>query len=294
LAEQRSAAASLPPLREVIARHGLIARKSLGQHFLLDLNLTARIARAAGDLAGRTVVEVGPGPGGLTRALLEAGADEVVVVERDQRCLAALAELGEVYPDRLRIIAGDALKLELGGLFKGPAKVVSNLPYNIGTRLLIGWIEGAEQIAGPEQFTLMFQKEVADRFLARRGSREYGLASVLVQWAFDVHRKFDVPPAAFTPSPKVTSSILNLFPRQRPAGETDFRSLSAVAKAAFGQRRKMLRASLKTLVPDPLSLLEAAGIEAQKRAQDLGVDEFCGLARAYAEWGGAALSENTS
>jgi 16S rRNA (adenine1518-N6/adenine1519-N6)-dimethyltransferase len=272
----------------VIARHGLIARKSLGQHFLLDRNLTARIARSAGDLAGRTVIEVGPGPGGLTRALLEAGAtegggaSEVVAIERDSRCIAALAELSESYPGRLRVVADDALEVELAGLFQGPAKVVSNLPYNIGTRLLIGWIEESGGIGGPERFTLMFQKEVAERFLARPGSREYGLASVLVQWAFEVCREFDVPPSAFTPPPKVTSSVLNLFPRPRPPGETDFRSLSTVAKAAFGQRRKMLRSSLKMLVADPIRLLEAAGIEAQKRAQDLSVEAFCELARAWA------------
>jgi 16S rRNA (adenine1518-N6/adenine1519-N6)-dimethyltransferase len=273
------AAPALPPLREVIARHGLRARKQLGQNFLLDLNLTARIARAAAPLAGHDVLEIGPGPGGLTRALLAAGARRVVAVERDARCIAALAELAAAYPGRLEVIAGDALEIDEAALVAPPAKLVANLPYNIATALLLKWLARPSLF---ESYTLMFQKEVAERLAARPGSKAYGRLSVLTQWLMEVRLLFDIGPRAFTPPPKVTSTLVGLTPRAAPLAPCERGTLEAVTQAAFGQRRKMLRASLRALAAEPEALLAAAGIAPTRRAEELSVAEFCALARALA------------
>jgi 16S rRNA (adenine1518-N6/adenine1519-N6)-dimethyltransferase len=269
----------LPPLREVIARHGLSAVKGLGQNFLLDLNLTARIARAAGDLAGVTVIEVGPGPGGLTRALLAAGAARVVAIERDTRCLAALAEIAERHPGRLEIIAGDALAIDMAPLAQGPTRIVANLPYNIATPLLVGWLKAEPWPPYYQSLTLMFQREVAERIVAAPGSKTYGRLSVLAQWRTEARILFDLDPRAFTPSPKVVSSVVQLTPRPAPLA-CDVALLEKVTAAAFGQRRKMLRQSLKTLRADAQTLLAATGIEETRRAEEIDVAGFVALARA--------------
>jgi 16S rRNA (adenine1518-N6/adenine1519-N6)-dimethyltransferase len=269
----------LPPLREVIARHGLSAVKGLGQNFLLDLNLTARIARAAGDLAGVTVIEVGPGPGGLTRALLAAGAARVVAIERDGRCLAALAEIAERHPGRLEIIAGDALAIDMAPLAQGPTRIVANLPYNIATPLLVGWLKAEPWPPYYQSLTLMFQREVAERIVAAPGSKTYGRLSVLAQWRTEARILFDLDPRAFTPSPKVVSSVVQLTPRPAPLA-CDVALLEKVTAAAFGQRRKMLRQSLKTLRADAQTLLAATGIEETRRAEEIDVAGFVALARA--------------
>ncbi|MDE2228872.1 MAG: 16S rRNA (adenine(1518)-N(6)/adenine(1519)-N(6))-dimethyltransferase RsmA [Alphaproteobacteria bacterium] len=266
----------LPPLREVIRRHGLAARKALGQNFLLDLNLTRRIARGAAPLANFNVVEVGPGPGGLTRALLLEGARRVVAIERDQRCLPALAELAAAFPGRLEIVPGDALAIDPTTLVPAPRKIVANLPYNIATPLLLAWLPRIRAFA---DFTLMFQKEVAARLAAKPDSRDYGRLSVLIQWLAYVERLFDVAPTAFVPPPKVTSTVVRLTPRPEPQAPCDQDALERVTAAAFGQRRKMLRQSLKSL-GDPLVLLHYASIDPTARAEDLTVAEFCALARA--------------
>ncbi len=266
--------APLPPLREVIARHGLGARKALGQHFLLDLNLTRRIARAAGAIAEGTVVEIGPGPGGLTRALLECGAAHVVAIERDERCAAALAEVQAAFPGRLDLVMGDALAIDPATVAPAPRRIVANLPYNISTALLLRWLERPGDYAG---MTLMFQKEVADRLLARPGDPDYGRLSVIVQWLCRVRRLFDVPASAFVPPPKVTSSVVEIVPRAEPLAPADRRTLERVTQAAFGQRRKMLRASLRPLGGE--ALLVACGIEPTRRAEELSVEDFAGIAR---------------
>ena len=273
---------SLPPLREVIARHGLSARKTLGQHFLLDLNLTGRIARAAGSLEEATVIEVGPGPGGLTRALLAAGARRLVAVEKDQRCLAALAELAAAYPGRLEILEGDALEIDAAALGPTPRKLVANLPYNIATPLLLGWLAALR--ADPAAFaslTLMFQKEVALRLVAAPGGKDYGRLSVMTQWLCEARPLFDVPARAFTPPPKVTSSVVQLVPRPADPEAPAFAAMERVVGAAFGQRRKMLRQSLKALGGDPLPLLAATGIDETARAEQLTVHQFRTLAEAF-------------
>lgn len=267
----------LPPLREVIARHGLSARKGLGQHFLLDSNLTDRIARGAGPLAGRTVIEIGPGPGGLTRSLVAAGAERVVAIEVDPRSVKALEELAASRPDRLEIVEADALGVDLTTLTQPPRKIVANLPYNVATPLLLSWMEHA---AAFESFTLMFQKEVADRLLARPRSKDYGRLSVLVQWLCEVRRLFDLPPRAFVPPPRVVSTVVQLTPKPVPLPEADIAALSAVTRAAFGQRRKMLRSSLRSLPADVATLLEITGLPPEARAEELTVAEFCALARA--------------
>ncbi|TVQ56751.1 MAG: 16S rRNA (adenine(1518)-N(6)/adenine(1519)-N(6))-dimethyltransferase RsmA [Rhodobacteraceae bacterium] len=271
----------LPPLRDVIARHGIAARKALGQNFLLDLNLTARIARAAGDLSGTDVLEVGPGPGGLTRALLAAGARRVVAVERDPRCLGALAEVAARWPGRLEVVEGDALAVDAAALLGRPAAVVANLPYNVGTELLVRWL----RVDWPPWWsglTLMFQREVAERVVAAPGSGAYGRLGVLAGWRTTARILFDVPPQAFAPPPKVTSSVVSLTPRPEPLAPAPLEALERVTAAAFGQRRKMLRQALKPLGVDPLALLEAAGIDPTRRAETLDVAAFCALARAYA------------
>jgi 16S rRNA (adenine1518-N6/adenine1519-N6)-dimethyltransferase len=273
----------LPPLREVIRRHGLAARKSLGQNFLFDLNLTTRIARAAGDLAGVTVFEVGPGPGGLTRALLALGARRVVAVERDVRAIAALEEIAAHYPGRLDIVAADALAFDPRSHFDGgPVRIVANLPYNIATALLIAWVTAEPWPPWFETAVLMFQREVADRIVAAPGSKTYGRLSVLVQWRCEARIMFEVHPSAFVPPPKVTSAVVRLLPRAAPL-PCDRRLLEAVTQAAFGQRRKMLRQSLRGLGGDAATLIAAAGLDPTARAEDIAVEGFVTLARALAD-----------
>jgi 16S rRNA (adenine1518-N6/adenine1519-N6)-dimethyltransferase len=272
-------APGLPPLREVIARHGIAARKSLGQNFILDRNLTRRIARAAGPLADADAIEVGAGPGGLTRALLAEGARRVVAIERDPRALAALTELAAQFPGRLAIVAGDALTLTLAEFAAPPRVIVANLPYNIATALLLRWLD---DIASCERLVLMFQREVAERLAAAPREAAYGRLSVLVQWLCDVKILFDVPPSAFVPRPKVTSSVVLLRPRAVPLAPAPKAMLERVTAAAFGQRRKMLRTSLKALGLPVAPLLAAAGVEPTARAEELPVAAFCALARAAA------------
>jgi 16S rRNA (adenine1518-N6/adenine1519-N6)-dimethyltransferase len=273
----------LPPLRDVIARYDIAARKSLGQNFLLDLNLTARIARVAGRLDGVTVVEVGPGPGGLTRALLAEGAAHVVAIERDERCLAALAEVSAHYPGRLTVVAADALAVDMPSLVPADshAVVVANLPYNIATPLLVGWLRSEPWPPWFASLTLMFQREVAERIVARPGGKNYGRLGVLAGWRAEATIEFDVPPRAFTPPPKVTSSVVHLRPRVHPLA-CDPAVLERVVAAAFGQRRKMLRQSLRSLGVDPALLLAAAGIEGTRRAEEIDVAGFVALANAAA------------
>ena len=271
---------TLPPLREVIARHGLAAKKALGQNFLFDLNLTRRIARAAGPLEGFTIIEIGPGPGGLTRALLMEGATNVIAIERDDRALAALADISAAYPGKLNVIPGDALEMDYAKLAAGtPTKIVANLPYNIATPLLIGWIAGAEWPPFYESLTLMFQKEVAERIVAKPGGKDFGRLSVLCQYRASARKLFDVNRSAFTPPPKVTSSIVQLFPKAKPEPECRLEVLERVTAAAFGQRRKMLRASLRSLVPEPERLLNELGINPELRAEQLPVEAFAQLAQ---------------
>jgi 16S rRNA (adenine1518-N6/adenine1519-N6)-dimethyltransferase len=270
----------LPPLREVIAKHDLAARRSLGQNFLLDFNLIGRIARAAGPLAGVTVIEVGPGPGGLTRALLAEGAAKVVAIERDERCLAALAEIGAHYPGRLDVIAADALSVDMAARAKGRTRIVANLPYNIATPLLIGWLTVEPWPPFYESMTLMFQREVAERIVAQAGDDAYGRLSVLAGWRTEARILFDVNRAAFTPPPKVTSAVVQLVPRPSPLPVL-VADLERVTAAAFGQRRKMLRQSLKSLGADPLALLAEAGIAETRRAEEIDVAGFVALANAW-------------
>jgi 16S rRNA (adenine1518-N6/adenine1519-N6)-dimethyltransferase len=272
----------LPPLRDVIARHGLRAVKALGQNFLLDLNLTARIARAAGDLTEATVIEVGPGPGGLTRALLAAGARRVVAIERDRRCLAALGEIAQHYPGRLTVVEADALKLDIADYAEGRTRIVANLPYNVATPLLVGWLQAEPWPPFYESMTLMFQREVAERIVAAPGSKAYGRLGVLAGWRCQASILFDVDPRAFTPSPKVTSSIIQLIPRLEPL-PCAAATLEKVTAAAFGQRRKMLRQSLKSLGVDVAGLLKACAIDETKRAEEIDVAGFAALSRTFDE-----------
>jgi 16S rRNA (adenine1518-N6/adenine1519-N6)-dimethyltransferase len=268
----------LPPLRDIVATHELAPRKALGQNFLFDLNLTAKIARAAQPLDGPTVIEIGPGPGGLTRALLAQGASRVVAIERDPRCLPVLEQISEHYPGRLEVIEGDALEVELAAVSKGaPAKIVANLPYNVGTQLLINWLTSDVHTPFWSSMTLMFQKEVGLRIVAEPGSNHYGRLGVLAGWLSHAEILFDVPPQAFTPPPKVTSSVVQLVPRANPL-PCDLGKLERVTQAAFGQRRKMLRQSLKPLGGE--ALLDSVGIDPARRAETLSVEEFCTLARA--------------
>lgn len=266
--------AALPPLREVIAAAGLDARKSLGQHFLLDLNLTARIARAAGDLAGRHVIEIGPGPGGLTRALLATEAADVTALEVDDRAIAALAPLAEAHPGRLRVIAADALAADLASLVPPPRAIVANLPYNIGTALLVRWLSEADRF---ESMTLMFQAEVAERIVATPGGAAYGRLAVLAGFVAKARIVMRIPPAAFTPPPKVWSAVVRIVPRPQQPSPALFRALERVTAAAFGQRRKMLRSALRPL-GDAEALLARAGIDPTRRAETLSVEEFSRLA----------------
>ena len=273
--------ASLAPLAAVIARHGLQPRRALGQHFLLDPGLCGRIARAARPHEPAVILEVGPGPGGLTRALLQAGASRIVAIEKDRRCVAALGELTTRFPDRLQVIEGDALAFDIAtlGLGLGRARIgiVANLPYNVGTRLLLRWLERVERI---DSMTLMFQKEVALRITAT-GGRDFGGLSVRAQWLCTCERLFDVSPKAFVPPPAVVSSVVRLVPRAAPLAPAEAGALDQVTRAAFGQRRKMLRRALRELTPDPHALLRSAGISPEARAETLSVAEFCALARSW-------------
>ena len=271
----------LPPLREVIRRHELVAKKSLGQNFILDLNLTARIARAGGALDGVTVVEVGPGPGGLTRALLSEGAHRVIAIERDARAIAALGEIAAHYPGRLEIVEGDALEFDPRGHLKdGRARVIANLPYNIATPLLIGWLTAEPWPPWYDALVLMFQREVAERIVAPPGGKSYGRLAVLAGWRCEGRIAFDVAPSAFVPPPKVTSSVVRLVPRAQPLA-CDANALQRVTEAAFGQRRKMLRQSLKSLGVEPGALLDKAGLEPTARAEEISVEGFVRLANAF-------------
>ncbi len=272
----------LPPLREVIARHELSARKALGQNFLLDLNLTAKIARSAGDLSDCDVLEVGPGPGGLTRGLLAEGARRVVAVEKDTRCLPALAEIAAAYPGRLVVVEGDALAIDHAALLTPPVRIVSNLPYNVGTELLTRWLDVPDWPPFWQSLTLMFQREVAERIVAKPGSKAYGRLSILAQWRCDARIVMDLPPEAFTPAPKVRSAVVHLTALPAPRYPADPGMLTRLTAAAFGQRRKMLRAALKGLAPDIEARLRAAGIEPTRRAEELPIEAFCALARELA------------
>ncbi len=276
----------LPPLRDVIAAHDLRAKRSLGQNFLLDLNLTRRIARAAEPLEDAAIVEVGPGPGGLTRALLMEGAKKVVAIERDARCLPALAEIQVAYPDRLDIEEADALAFDYAGLgLPAPARIVSNLPYSVGTPLLIGWLKTEPWPPWFDRMILMFQREFAERIVAKPGTKDYGRLSVFAGWRCTCRILFTVPARAFTPQPKVESAVVELVPKAAPSPACDPAMLEKVTAAAFGQRRKMLRGSLKKLSPDIEPILESLGISPTARAEELEIADFCNLANALSSEG---------
>ena len=270
----------LPPLRDVIRAHELIAKKQLGQNFLLDLNLTSKIARSAGDLSGCDVLEVGPGPGGLTRGLLVEGARRVVAVEKDARCLPALEEIAAAYPGRLTVLHGDALELDLGAHLTAPFKIVANLPYNVGTELLIRWLTPAEWPPLWSSLTLMFQKEVAERIVAKPRTDHYGRLALLAQYRCDAKVVMTLPPEAFTPAPKVHSAVVHLTALPGPRFPCDLKVLQRITAMAFNQRRKMLRASLKGLTPGIETILESVGIPPTARAEEIGLEAFCTLARA--------------
>jgi 16S rRNA (adenine1518-N6/adenine1519-N6)-dimethyltransferase len=272
----------LPPLRDVIAAHGLVARRQLGQNFLLDLNLTARIARAAGDLSACDVLEIGPGPGGLTRGLLAEGARHVLAVEKDARCLPALAEIAAAYPGRLEVLQGDALEIDGAARLTPPVRVVANLPYNVGTELLVRWLTPAHWPPFWDSLTLMFQKEVAERIVARPGSKAYGRLALLAQWRAEVRIVLTLPPEAFTPAPKVHSAVVHLTRLDRPRFPADAAVLQRITATAFNQRRKMLRASLRGLRPDIEEKLLAVGIDPTARAEEISLEGFCALARELA------------
>ena len=272
----------LPPLREVIARHDLRAKKQLGQNFLLDLNLTAKIARAAGDLTGCDVLEVGPGPGGLTRGLLAEGARRVLAVEKDSRCLPALAEIAAHYPGRLEVINGDALAVDVLAHLTPPIRIAANLPYNVGTELLIRWLTPAVWPPFWQSLTLMFQKEVAERIVAKPGSDHYGRLALLAQWRAEAKIVMVLPPEAFTPAPKVHSAVVHLTALPAPRYPADPAVLERVVAAGFNQRRKMLRSSLKGVHPRIEALLEEAGIPPTERAERVSLEQFCHLARLVA------------
>ena len=273
----------LPPLRDVIRTHGLDAKKSLGQNFLLDLNLTSRIARAAGDLTNATIVEVGPGPGGLTRALLANGARKVVAIEKDSRCLPALAEISARYPGRLDVIEGDALKVDVAALGEGyPIRIVANLPYNVGTQLLLNWITTDDWPPFWSSLTLMFQKEVGERITATVGDNHYGRLGVLAGWRTRARILFDIGPQAFTPPPKVTSAVVHIEPNPAPL-PGKLKDLERLTACAFGQRRKMLRASLKGLKPDAEQRITDCGIAPTARAEEIDIAGLVRLATRFAE-----------
>ncbi|MGB0558085.1 MAG: 16S rRNA (adenine(1518)-N(6)/adenine(1519)-N(6))-dimethyltransferase RsmA [Paracoccaceae bacterium] len=269
----------LPPLREVIAQHNLSAQKSLGQNFLLDLNLTSKIARQAGDLTQSDVLEIGPGPGGLTRGLLAEGARRVIAIEKDRRCIAALEDIQKAYPDRLKILEGDALSINPMEHLTGPVKVVANLPYNIGTELLIRWLTPKRWPPFWTSLTLMFQKEVAERIVAPVASKAYGRLALLSQWRTDANIVMNLPPSAFTPPPKVSSAVVHLTALSAPRFEAEAAVLEKTVAKAFNQRRKMLRSSLKGFTLDLEEKLQAAGISPTLRAEQVSLEQFCALAR---------------
>ncbi len=273
---------TLPPLREVIATHDLRAKKSLGQNFLLDLNLTAKIARIAGDLSECDVLEIGPGPGGLTRGLLAEGARRVVAIEKDARCLPALAEITAAYPDRLSVLNDDALAVDWAAHLKPPIRIIANLPYNVGTELLIRWLIPPVWPPQWSSLTLMFQREVAERIVAREGSKAYGRLAVLAQWRCEARIALNLPPEAFTPPPKVSSAVVHLTALETPKFPADQKVLERVVAKAFNQRRKMLRAALKGLCPDIEDRILAAGLRPTDRAETVSIEGFCALARAVA------------
>ncbi|QTN35569.1 16S rRNA (adenine(1518)-N(6)/adenine(1519)-N(6))-dimethyltransferase RsmA [Cognatishimia activa] len=273
----------LPPLREVIGAHGLSAKKSLGQNFLLDLNLTAKIARQAGDLSDCDVLEIGPGPGGLTRGLLAEGARKVLAIEKDARCLPALEEIATAYPDRLQVINGDALEVNPLEHLTGPIRVAANLPYNVGTELLVRWLTPKVWPPFWQSLTLMFQKEVAERIVAQPGSKAYGRLAILAQWRSEAKIAMHLPPGAFTPPPKVSSAVVHLTALETPKFEADAEVLSRVVAKAFNQRRKMLRAALKGVTADIEDRLQAAGIAPTERAENVSLEAFCALAREVAK-----------
>ncbi|MFZ8959617.1 MAG: 16S rRNA (adenine(1518)-N(6)/adenine(1519)-N(6))-dimethyltransferase RsmA [Paracoccaceae bacterium] len=273
---------TLPPLREVIATHNLRAKKSLGQNFLLDLNLTTKIARIAGDLSACDVLEIGPGPGGLTRGLLAEEARRVVAIEKDARCLPALAEIAAAYPDRLIVLNDDALAVDWAAHLKPPIRIVANLPYNVGTELLIRWLIPPVWPPQWSSLTLMFQREVAERIVAREGSKAYGRLAVLAQWRCEARIALNLPPEAFTPPPKVSSAVVHLTALEAPKFPADQKVLERVVAKAFNQRRKMLRASLKGLCPDIEDRILAAGLRPTDRAETVSLEGFCALARAVA------------
>ncbi|GAA6175178.1 16S rRNA (adenine(1518)-N(6)/adenine(1519)-N(6))-dimethyltransferase RsmA [Sulfitobacter pacificus] len=278
-----SAIDTLPPLREVIATHGLSARKSLGQNFLLDLNLTAKIARQAGDLTGCDVLEIGPGPGGLTRGLLAEGARHVLAIEKDPRCLPALAEISSAYDGKLTVMEGDALEINPLEHLTPPIRVAANLPYNVGTELLVRWLTPAEWPPFWQSLTLMFQREVAERIVAVPGSKAYGRLALLAQWRADARIVLHLPPEAFTPPPKVSSAVVHLTALPEPRFPADPAILNRVVAAGFNQRRKMLRASLKGVAPDMEDRLRTAGIKPTERAEQVSLEAFCALAREVAK-----------
>lgn len=269
----------LPPLRDVIADHGIAAKKALGQNFLLDLNLTAKIARMAGDLSDSDVVEVGPGPGGLTRGLLAEGARKVLAIEKDPRCLPALAQIAQSYPGRLEVIGGDALDVDVTAHVTAPYKIAANLPYNVGTELLVRWLTPAQWPPEWSSLTLMFQREVAQRITAQPGSKAYGRLALLAQWRSDPRIVLDLPPEAFSPAPKVSSAVVHLTALPVPRFEADANVLQKVVAAAFNQRRKMLRSALKSVSPQIEDHLIVAGIKPTERAEQVGLEAFCALAR---------------
>lgn len=270
----------LPPLREVIKTHGLIAKKSLGQNFLLDLNLTAKIARQAGDLRQSDVLEIGPGPGGLTRGLLVEGARKVLAVEKDSRAMAPLAEIKAAYPDRLEVVNADALELDPLAHLTPPIRIVANLPYNVGTELLVRWLTPPSWPPVWDSLTLMFQKEVAERIIAQPGSKKYGRLAVLAQWRTDPRIVMELPPEAFTPAPKIHSAVVHLNALPAPRYEANADKLQSLVAKAFGQRRKMLRASLKPLHPNIEDVLNSVGIKPTARAEEIEIEAFCALSRA--------------
>ncbi|MBJ2152611.1 16S rRNA (adenine(1518)-N(6)/adenine(1519)-N(6))-dimethyltransferase RsmA [Paracoccus sp. IB05] len=269
----------LPPLREVIRAHELVAKKQLGQNFLLDLNLTSKIARSAGDLKGSDVLEIGPGPGGLTRGLLAEGARHVVAVEKDARALPALAEIAAAYPGRLTVLHGDALELDVAAHLTAPVKIAANLPYNIGTELLVRWLSPPVWPPFWQSLTLMFQKEVAERIVAKPGSDHYGRLALLAGWRTDARIVMTLPPEAFTPAPKVHSAVVHLTRLEEPRFPADGKVLNRITAMAFNQRRKMLRSSLKGLAPDIEARLDSVGIAPTARAEEIGLEAFCALAR---------------
>lgn len=266
---------SLPPLSTVVKKHDLMPTKALGQNFLFDFNLIDKIVRGAGDLTDRTVIEVGPGPGGLTRSLLKTNVKKVIVIEQDERCMPALEEIKAVVGDRLEIRQGDALKIDPTSEIDGPIKIVANLPYNVSTTLLLNWLDKIEKY---ESLTLMFQKEVAERICAKPGNKDYGRLSVMTQWLCEAHKLFDVSPKAFIPPPKIISTVVSITPRKEPLAKANKTSLEQVTKALFGQRRKMIRKSLQQLTKDPESVLEKAELDPTMRPEQMEIEAFCRLA----------------